>query len=396
MPPTVFIPSIFILSLFLGWLFLFLAKRRDRQGFFYERAPSLPIHLLAEHDDAWIHGLIQSEHPLTCPWFNIPCCWYSYKIEEEESRTVTDSDGNTHTETSWETIFSESKSCPFDLVGEKARIPVRTEEFAIQASISTGFDYEWGSRRHSARLLPLGKKVTVLGVKLEDGSFGKLGQIPCLITFKTREAFIKGTDRGEKWFRWLGFACLFLGGAMTVALLSGVQWGKVDWILAIAAGFLLLAPFWLWSTYNRFIQRRQQVEAAWSQIDVDLGVRFDLIPQLVAVVKGYQKHERETLEELSRIRAGKSLSEKIEGDRVTSRMSRSLLALSESYPELKANEQFQALQEKLVGLEEKLATSRGLYNKVTKEWNDLCQGFPTVLLAVVFGFKPRPFFKTHP
>ncbi len=395
MPPNILIPLVFVCSLFFAWLFLFLAKRRDRQGFLYERAPSLPIHVLAVHDDAWIHGTIQSKAPLTCPWFQTPCCWFSYKIEKKKTRIVTDSKGKTRTETYWDTIYSEQDSCPFDLVGEKESIRVRTKDFAIKSTISTGYDYEWGSRRHSAHLLPLGQKVTILGVKLEDQSFGKLGQIPCLITFQTREAFVRGTDQGEKWYRRIGFFFLFLGGGGTGALLTKAQSGRVDWVLAITAGAALLTPFWFWSTYNRFIQRRQQVEAAWSQIDVDLGVRFDLIPQLVSVVKGYQKHERRTLEELSRIRAGKTIQEKIQGDQAASRLSQSLLALKEAYPNLQANEQFQALHEKLVGLEEKLATSRRLYNKVTKEWNDLCQGFPSVLLALPFGFKPKPFFNQH-
>jgi LemA protein len=393
MPPSILIPLVLALSLFLGWLFLFLAKRRDREGFLYERAPSLPIHLLAEHDDAWIQGVIEAKKPLQCPWFHAPCCWYSYKIEEEETRTITDSDGNTRTETSWETIFSESKSCPFDLVGKKASIQVLPQDFAIKSSVSTGYDYEWGSRRHSARILPIGQRVTILGVKLENGAFGKLGQIPCLITFKTREAFVKGTHQGEKWFRWLGFFCLFAGGVATVALLTGIHRAKVDWILAVGGGTLLLTPFWFSSTYNRFIQQRQQVDAAWSQIDVDLGVRFNLIPQLVAVVKGYQMHERQVFEGLSQLRAGKSIEEKIKGDKLASRLSQSLLALEEAYPELKADQNYQSLHEKLVGLEEKLATSRGLYNSVTKEWNDLCQGFPTILLALIFGFKPRPYFQ---
>ncbi|HHI78937.1 MAG TPA: hypothetical protein ENK02_03065 [Planctomycetes bacterium] len=392
MPPNVLIPLILGFSLLLGWLFLHLSKRRDQEGFFYERAPSLPIHLLAEHDDAWIRGTIQMEHPLRCPWFDFPCCWYAYQIEEKTTRTVTDSDGHSHTETSWDTVFEEEKSRPFDLVGKKGRIRVRTEEFAIQSSVSTGYDYEGGDLRHSARYLPTAAKVSVLGVKLEDGSFGQLGRIPSLITFKSRSAFVLATNRGETWYRWLGFFSLFLGGGGTMAFWTGMRQGHVDWPLSLAAGLALLAPFWIWSTYNRFIQRRQQIESAWSQIDVDLMVRFDLIPQLVAVVQGYQKHERETLKALGRIRAGSSLGEKIEGDRLASRISKSLLALDEAYPELKANEQFQSLHDKLVALEEKLATSRSLYNKVTREWNDLCQGFPTLLVAALFGFRPRPYF----
>jgi LemA protein len=151
--------------------------------------------------------------------------------------------------------------------------------------------------------------------------------------------------------------------------------------------------------YNSLVRRRNQVKNSWAQIDVQLKRRYDLIPNLVETAKGYMKHERETLEAVTKARnlaqqassAGAGERAKVEGE-LSSVLSR-LLAVVENYPDLKANQNFLALQEELASTENKISFSRQFYNDSVLRYNNQTQVFPSNIVASMFGFKASEFFE---
>lgn len=143
-------------------------------------------------------------------------------------------------------------------------------------------------------------------------------------------------------------------------------------------------------SYNGLVKYRNWVQESWSQIDVQLKRRHDLIPNLVETVKGYAKHERETLEKVVQMRSQLvqgSAQERIEANNQIEGALKSIFALSESYPDLKANQNFLSLQEELTTTENKVAYSRQLYNKTVADYNIKRESFPTNLIANMFHFK---------
>jgi len=168
-------------------------------------------------------------------------------------------------------------------------------------------------------------------------------------------------------------------------------------ILLALAGLIIVVGLWLVTSYNGLVALRQSAKNAWAQIDVQLKRRHDLIPNLVNTVKGYAAHEKETFERVitARARATSATSPgeaiKAEGE-LSSALAR-LLAVSEAYPELKANQNFIALQEELTSTENRIAYARQFYNDSVAKLNTQIQIFPTVVIAGMFGFKEEPFFE---
>jgi len=150
--------------------------------------------------------------------------------------------------------------------------------------------------------------------------------------------------------------------------------------------------------YNSLIRRRNQVENAWSQIDVQLKRRLDLIPNLVETVKGYAAHERETLQAVvdarnAAIQAPDTPHEQAQADNVLTGALRQLFALSEAYPDLKANQNFLALQEELTATEGRVAYSRQFYNDSVLDYNNKIEQFPTLIFAKMLNFERREYFE---
>ena len=172
-------------------------------------------------------------------------------------------------------------------------------------------------------------------------------------------------------------------------------------MMAIAAiGIVvLLIVIYLISTYNGFVRLRNKCEEAFSAMDVSLKKRYDLIPNLVETVKGYAKHESETLQAVIAARnkaAGASTAEaRIEGDAALTGTLRHLFAVAESYPELKANENFTRLQDQLSRIEEEIAGSRRYYNGVVNKYNKKTEMFPSSLIAGMFGFARKPLYEVN-
>ena len=172
--------------------------------------------------------------------------------------------------------------------------------------------------------------------------------------------------------------------------------GAIGWI-AIVVGVLLV--FFLIATYNRLVRLRNRVEAAWSQIDVQLKRRHDLIPNLVETVKGYAAHERETLEAVIQARqqavAAQGVEKQAQAENILTGALRQLFAVSEAYPELKANENFLALQEELTGTESRIAFSRQFYNEQVLAYDNAIETFPSNTVAGLFNFEPKAYFEAE-
>jgi LemA protein len=167
--------------------------------------------------------------------------------------------------------------------------------------------------------------------------------------------------------------------------------------LWIVLGFVGLVLLYVGFTFNRLVRLRVRSDNAWSQIDVQLRRRYDLIPNLIETVRGYAGHEREVFEEVTRARsnaeAASGVRDQAEAETQISRGIRQLLAVAENYPQLKANENFLALQEELTGTESKIAFARQFYNDQVASLNTLIHSFPSRLVAGSFRFQPREFFE---
>ena len=158
---------------------------------------------------------------------------------------------------------------------------------------------------------------------------------------------------------------------------------------------LLIPLVWgIWA-YNRFIRLRNQVNEAWAGIDVQLQRRYDLVPNLLAVVKGYMQHESGVLERVTRLRgqAGMDTNTRSSEESGLSRSIGRLFAVAEDYPDLKASEGFMQLHESRVEIEEHLQFARRYYNGSVRDNNNLVEGFPTMLIARLFGFQSAAFFE---
>ncbi len=165
----------------------------------------------------------------------------------------------------------------------------------------------------------------------------------------------------------------------------------------IVLGVLVLVVLLAIYTYNSLVTKRVRVRNSWSQIDVQLKRRYDLIPNLVETVKGYAAHESETLERVIQARnqaiSANGVAQQAEAENMLTGALGKLFALSESYPNLKANENFAQLQEELTSTENRIAFARQHYNDTTASYNTACQTFPNNLLAGMFGFKLEDFFE---
>ena len=168
--------------------------------------------------------------------------------------------------------------------------------------------------------------------------------------------------------------------------------------LAIIGGILVLFLIIGVVGYNRFVSQKQQIKDAWANIDTELRRRYDLIPNLVETVRGYASHERAVFENVTKARAaataatGSPASQAAaEGPLVAAL--RQLLAVAEAYPDLKANQNFLALQSELANTEDRLQTSRRFYNANVRDYNQRVKQFPSVIIASMFGFKEEEFFE---
>lgn len=161
----------------------------------------------------------------------------------------------------------------------------------------------------------------------------------------------------------------------------------------------VLAVLYVIASYNRLVRLRNRIEGAWSQIDVQLQRRYDLIPNLVETVKGYAAHEKGVFEAVTRARAdaigAQGVADQARAENAVTGALRSLFAVAEAYPDLEADENFLALQEELAGTEGKIAYARQFYNDTVQSYNTRIQSFPTMFVARPLGFVEREYFEAE-
>lgn len=170
-------------------------------------------------------------------------------------------------------------------------------------------------------------------------------------------------------------------------------------LIYVIVGIVVLLVLWLVGVFNGLVTLRNRIKEAWSDIDVQLKRRYDLIPNLIETVKGYAKHEKKVFEEVTKARTAAMNAEgahdKAEAENMLSNTLKRLFAVSEDYPQLKANENFLHLQQELTDTEDKIEASRRFYNGNVRDYNIKIQVFPNNIVAPMFGFHGEEFFKAE-
>ncbi len=171
------------------------------------------------------------------------------------------------------------------------------------------------------------------------------------------------------------------------------------WVLIVVLVLVVLLVIYLIGIYNGLVKSKNQVESSWAQIDVQLKRRLDLIPNLVETVKGYAAHEKETLqgviEARNRAMTATSVADQAAADNMITGALNKLFALQEAYPDLKANQNFLALQEELTATEGRVAYARQFYNDAVQKYNTKIATFPTVIFAGMLRFTEREYFEAE-
>ena len=169
--------------------------------------------------------------------------------------------------------------------------------------------------------------------------------------------------------------------------------------IAIIIGVVVFIAVVVIAQYNSLVKVSQKTQNAWSQIDIQLQRRFDLIPNLVETVKGYAEHEKDVLEKVAKCRASytdaQTVGEKANAENEMEKFLKSVMAVAENYPELKANQNFSALQAELSDTESKITFARQFYNDIVTIYNTKLEMFPSNIFAKMFGFKPETLFQAE-
>lgn len=393
------------LVLVLGaWGLWALSRSWDRTNAIVAAAAPLPIRMVNVWDPVWIRGEIECENPVHLPHFGYPALHFDYKLEKYVTKTRQKGDGKTETYSEWETVETKSDFCSFAVCQEDGRLDVD----AAQAR----WEYEptqsetLGIWRHSANYTPFPGAISVVGVVGEKKrTLEKLGHVPLIVTPKERDTYLKAAESAERWAAGFGYFLLLLGfGIFGFGLLRYLQtkdhlegqhwWNTGTALVGLGCGLGAMIVFWIIRTYNNLVIFRTRADQTWSGIDVHLKQRYDLIPNLVEIVKGYAEHEKGLLEHLTKLR-GEALTDRgarvVAEKEVVESMTRIAL-VSESYPDLKANAQYRLLAKQLTALEDKIAHARGFFNDSVSEYNRHLGLFPASLVAGMFGFRNYPLF----
>lgn len=171
---------------------------------------------------------------------------------------------------------------------------------------------------------------------------------------------------------------------------------SVNWLIVVLLALPVLIILWGVGVYNRLIALRNRIDNAWGQIDVQLKRRFDLIPNLVETVKGYAGHEKAIFDNIAESRAkmmsAQGVQEQAEAQNMLTGALKSLFAISEAYPDLKANQNFQQLQAELTQTEQQIARTREIYNDAVMTYNTMTEQLPNSVIANIGGFRQRAYF----
>jgi hypothetical protein len=369
-----------------------------------------------------LKGTAESTHPLVSHLAAQPCVYYAWTVDEHWSRTVTetyrDAKGNRRTrtrrESGWKTVASGGELAPFYLKDADGEVLIQPEGATIETlevfHETCGPDaplyYAKGPpdavshsdhrRRFIEQALPLHRPIYVMGQARErtDVVAAEIAHDPLapmfLISVRTEEQ-IRSGHRFAYW-GWTVFGlllCLVAWGFYLRAA-SGADALPVGGLLLGGAGYLAAAAGgWLWLAYNSLVDLRQRVHRAWSQVEVQLKRRHDLIPSLVEVVRSSKAHEAETQTALAGLRAQLSATPPGRDGPDYEGLTAPLRALIERYPELQAQEGFDALQRNLADTENRIALARGYFNEIATHFNTRLETVPERFVARLAGMQPQ-------
>ena len=367
-----------------------------------------------------LKGTAESETPLTSHLAGIRCTQYTWQVDEHWSRTVvetyTDANGHaqtrTRTESGWTKVAGGKESTLFYLKDDSGVIRVVPEGATIHdikvfdETCSPGSDLYYGKgpveavsnsthrRRFHETALPLHTMLYVMGrarerqdVVAAEIAYDKAAPM-FLISTRTEKRISSGYAR---WF-WgllvLGLA-VAIGGATGWSLLVK---GNIAWqpLVAAAGGFVIAVLLgWVWTVYNSLINLHHMIEQGWSQVDIQLKRRYDLIPNLVETVKGYRDYESELQKVLAELRTQAEATPPGVAGPDFKGMAPTLKVIIERYPELKANESFLRLQSALVDTEQRIALARDYFNNVATFYNTRLGIVPDRFVAALARLHPR-------
>jgi hypothetical protein len=414
---TVIVPAI---GAVLGVVFLVLSIRAGRRRRLLDDTPTCKttgvfIGMVE------LKGTAESERPLRSFLAEQNCVHYQWSVDEHWSRTVTetytDSNGKTQTrtrhESGWKTVASGGEQTPFYLQDDCGVVQVvpdgaeteLAEMFNETCGRMDGLYYAKGPafavsdsdhrRRFVERGIPLHARIYVMGQARERkdvvaAEIAQSSNAPLFMISTRNEESISGGMASAFWWWGIGGLVFAVGGA---AIGSSQGGGQVAPLLLVGVGVLYLLGWlagWAWMVFNSVVGLRQRVKQAWSQVDVQLKRRQDLIPNLVTTVKGLKDYESKLQTEVAQMRAQMTATPPGEAGADYSGIAPMLIAIEERYPELKAEQSFLNLQQNLIDTEQRIALARGYFNEIATFYNTRLEVVPDKFLAALAGMQPQP------
>jgi len=401
----------------LALVFLYLALRANRKNRLVDNIPTSKttgvfVGLVE------LKGTAETDAPLTSYLAEQSCVYYSWDVQEHWSRTVTetytDSQGKTQTrtryESGWATVANGGEMTPFYLKDDYGVVLVRPEGAKIEPqtifrkSCSQGDPLYYAKgpahsvpdsdhrRLFTEHAILLHAPLYVVGHARERADI----VAPEIAADKDAELFLISTrseSQVSKRMRWASLGWHFLGlvvsaGTAQFAFGNGADAGVGP---VIGAGLYLLTATvgWVWMAYNSMVDLKNRVSQGWSQVDVQLQRRHDLIRALVAVVKGLRDYEREVQTELAALRSQLEATPPGQPGPDPSAVGTVLKALAEKYPELKTMESFLKLQKELIDTETRIALARGYFNDIATHYNNRLEMIPDRYVSRLAGLKPQ-------
>jgi LemA protein len=388
--------------LIVGIVLLAVARAADRKNYIIQKATPMPLSLVNERDDVWLRGHALCDAPLRAPHFGHECIAFHYKLEERVRRTRRTKKGTT-TYYTWETREKYSEAAEFTLHDGEQSIVVDGPKAEFKDMLSSS--ERVGSWRHSLSYIPDDATLSAVGsVGEKRALLEPYMSIPLIVTPRSRKEYIRAAEAAEKWMRFFGFLCIWLGaGAAGYGLLDHTGWPEPTFgvfnvtvlLTGLGVATVVYLPVWTMYIYNTLVTYRVRADNAWRQIDVDVKMRYDLIPQLVAAAKGSMEHERDLLERLAALRAkatGGGRKTLVSAEEQTVAAIRQFQVAVENYPDVKNSQVVSKLMRELTAIEEKIAHGRAVYNEAVEEYNTNVMAFPRALLARLLGFGARNYF----
>jgi hypothetical protein len=372
-----------------------------------------------------VKGTAEARNPIMSRFAAVPCVHFGWQIEEKWSRvvteTTTDSKGNTQTtirnESGWTTVAKGTEQIAFYLKDDCGFLLIRPDRAELECE--TVFDTTCNrshplyfgkgpaesiadsdhERRFSEVAIKLHAPIYVLGQarEREDVVAAEIAHdknAPLFLISTRSEKQISGGYTTGFWVRLLfGLAACSAGCGFGLTARwpnAGQQW--IPFALGAAAYALAAAMAWIWAVFNGLIDLRNRVASAWSQVDVQLKRRFDLIPRLEGVVKGLTAHERTVQENIAALRTQREATAPGEAGPDFQALGGQVVALVERYPELKTDTSFLKLQQELAATEQRIALARGYYNEIATHYNTKLEVVPERFVAGLGRLQPRPLF----